>query len=105
MACRVITCGDKGTTHLFRIVVSESAHLIWKLRNERVIQGKDAASEREIQNKWCKAINNRLNLDCILTNMRYGKKAIKKSLVKHTWRKVLKDEDRHRGHPIWYQIQ
>ncbi|KAJ6572831.1 hypothetical protein DFH09DRAFT_916468 [Mycena vulgaris] len=94
MACGVIKRDDQGTTRLFRIVVSESAHLIWKLRNERVIQEKDAASEREIRNRWCKAINNRLNLDCILTNqMKYGKKAIKKTLMKKTWCKVLKDED------------
>ncbi|KAJ6615843.1 hypothetical protein B0H10DRAFT_1800709 [Mycena sp. CBHHK59/15] len=94
MACRVIKRGDKGTTCLFRIVVSESAHLIWRLRNERVIQEKDAATEREIQNRWCKTINIRSNLDCLLTDeMKYGKKALKKSLVKGTWCKVLKDKD------------
>ncbi|KAJ6458146.1 hypothetical protein C8R47DRAFT_913115, partial [Mycena vitilis] len=94
-ACGVIKRGDKGTTRLFRIVVSESAHLVWKLRNERVIQQKDPASLQEIQNRWRKAINNRLSLDCMLTNdSKYGKKAIKKSLVKKTWCKVLKDEDR-----------
>ncbi|KAJ6586233.1 hypothetical protein B0H10DRAFT_1961825 [Mycena sp. CBHHK59/15] len=75
-----MTRGDKGTTCLFRIIVSESAHLIWKLRNERVIQEKNPASKQEIQNKWCKAINNRLAIDCMLTNE-----------AKHG--KVLKDED------------
>ncbi|KAJ7665100.1 hypothetical protein DFH06DRAFT_1041280 [Mycena polygramma] len=95
MACGAIKRGDKGTTRLFRIVVSESAHLVWKLRNERVIQQKDPASLQEIQNRWRKAINNRLSLDCMLTNeSKYAKKAIKKSLVKKTWCKVLKDEDR-----------
>ncbi|KAJ6618924.1 hypothetical protein B0H10DRAFT_2371884 [Mycena sp. CBHHK59/15] len=85
---------DKGTTRLFRIVVSESAHLIWRLRNERVIQEKDAASEQEIHNHWRKTINNRLHLDCVLTNNgKYGKRALKKALVKSTWKKVLKDED------------
>ncbi|KAJ6585539.1 hypothetical protein B0H19DRAFT_1059752 [Mycena capillaripes] len=28
---------DPGTTRLYRILVSESAHLIWRLQNERVI--------------------------------------------------------------------
>lgn len=94
MACGAATRGDAGTTRLFRIVVSESAHLIWKLRNERVIQEKPVATEIAIQNKWCKAINNRLVLDCILTNKtRYGKKAIDKSVVEDTWQRVLRDED------------
>ncbi|KAJ7624017.1 hypothetical protein B0H17DRAFT_1288729 [Mycena rosella] len=74
--------------------VSESAHLIWRIRNERVIQEKGTASEREVQNRWCKAIDNRLSLDCVLTNsMHYGKKSIKKVLVEKTWCRVLKDED------------
>jgi ribonuclease HI len=94
MVCRLIKRGDKGTTCLFRIIVSESAHLIWRLRNERVIQEKDPALQQEIRNRWCKAINNRLTLDCMLTNVTmYAKKSIKKSLVKATWCKVLKDED------------
>ncbi|KAJ6619315.1 hypothetical protein B0H10DRAFT_2026894 [Mycena sp. CBHHK59/15] len=76
MVCGLISKGDKGTTRLFQIIVSESAHLIWRLRNERVIQEKDAASDREIQNRWRKAVNSRLNLDCVLTNDgKYGKKA------------------------------
>jgi ribonuclease HI len=94
MACGLIKRGDKGTTRLFRIIVSESAHLIWRLRNERVIQEKNPASVQEIRNRWCRAINNRLTLDCMLTNVaKYAKKSIKKSLVKGTWCKVLKDED------------
>ncbi|KAJ6630752.1 hypothetical protein B0H10DRAFT_2336653 [Mycena sp. CBHHK59/15] len=71
MACEAINKKDTGTTRLFRILVSESAHLIWRLRNERVIQEKDAASDREIRNRWLKAINNRITLDCLLV-MRQG---------------------------------
>ncbi|KAJ7024876.1 hypothetical protein C8F04DRAFT_1213005 [Mycena alexandri] len=67
--CGAMLKGDKGTSRLFRIVVSESAYLIWKLRNER--------------------------LDCVLTNkLRYGKKALEKKLVEQTWKKVLQNEDR-----------
>jgi ribonuclease HI len=94
MSCAAIKKRDAGTTRLFRILVSESAHLIWRLRNERVIRAKDAASSREIHNRWLKSINNRLNLDCALTNgVKYGKKAIKKELVQKTWRRVLKNEE------------
>jgi ribonuclease HI len=50
-ACGLIKRGDAGTSRLFRIVVSESAHLIWRIRNERVIDGKTPASTAEIQNR------------------------------------------------------
>ncbi|KAJ7183006.1 hypothetical protein C8R43DRAFT_840003, partial [Mycena crocata] len=93
MSCGVLSRGNSGTKRLYRIVVSESAHLIWKLRNERVIQEEDPASVQEIHNRWCKTINNRLKIDCLQTNKRkYGKKALEENLVKATWKKVLKDE-------------
>ncbi|KAJ7683356.1 hypothetical protein B0H17DRAFT_941990, partial [Mycena rosella] len=93
MACAAIKRGDAGTTRLLRILISESAFLIWRLRCERVIQEKDPASAREIHNRWLRTINNRLGLDRAMTNEgRYGKRAIKKSLVLKTWRKTLKNE-------------
>ncbi|KAJ7661175.1 hypothetical protein B0H17DRAFT_953751 [Mycena rosella] len=95
MACTAIKRGDVGTTRLFRILVSESAFLIWRLRCERVIQEKDLASAREIHNRWLKTINNRLGLDG------YGKKAIKKSLVLKTWQRVLKNERNLPKNWIW----
>ncbi|KAK6972175.1 hypothetical protein R3P38DRAFT_2812565 [Favolaschia claudopus] len=95
MACAAIKRKDAGTTRLFRILVSESAHLIWRLRNEHVINAKDPASNREITNRWCKTINNRLGMDCAMTNaVKYGSKAIDKRLVLSTWKNVLKNEDR-----------
>ena len=48
----------------------------------------------EICNRWCKSVNNRLSIDCMLTNgVKYGKKAIKRSLVLKTQSKVLKNEE------------
>ncbi|KAJ7467220.1 hypothetical protein B0H11DRAFT_1732888, partial [Mycena galericulata] len=73
MACGSIKRGskpgatDKGTSRLYRIIVSESAHLIWHVRNERRIQGKDPASVREIQLRWTRMMNMRLDLDCQMT--------------------------------------
>ncbi|KAJ6499692.1 hypothetical protein C8R47DRAFT_1258963, partial [Mycena vitilis] len=94
MACAAIKKKDKGTTRLFRILVSESAYLIWKVRNERVIQDKEPASINEIQNRWLKTMNNRLGLDCALTNeQKWGKKALNKTIVLETWQKVLKNEE------------
>ncbi|KAJ7601722.1 hypothetical protein DFH06DRAFT_1024992, partial [Mycena polygramma] len=34
----VMKCGDPGTTRLHKILITESAHLIWRIRNEQVIQ-------------------------------------------------------------------
>ncbi|KAJ7702212.1 hypothetical protein B0H17DRAFT_923448, partial [Mycena rosella] len=95
MSCAAIKRHDAGTTRLYRILVSESAHLIWRLRCEQVIQEKPPASGHEIHNRWLSQINNRLGLDRAMTNdHKYGKKAIKKSLVLKTWCKVLKNEDK-----------
>ncbi|KAJ3774187.1 hypothetical protein FB446DRAFT_640363 [Lentinula raphanica] len=84
---------DKGKSRLYRIVVSESTHLIWKLRNNRVINGKDPPSKREIANKWHFIINSRLATDRILTRKKtFGKRAIAASLVLRTWNGTLEDE-------------
>jgi ribonuclease HI len=94
MGCAAIKRQNAGTTRLSRIIFSESAHLIWRIRNERVIQERPTASEREIYNRWCKSINSRLEIDCALTNaLKYGKKAIPKALVLETWHRVLKNEE------------
>ncbi|KAJ6475181.1 hypothetical protein DFH09DRAFT_1379831 [Mycena vulgaris] len=63
MACGLIKKGnlpgktDAGTTRLYRITISESAHLIWRLRNERVLNGKDPSTITEICNRWVHALN------------------------------------------------
>ncbi|KAJ7689062.1 hypothetical protein B0H17DRAFT_937800, partial [Mycena rosella] len=91
MACAAIKRRDAGTTRLFRILVSESAFLVWRLRNERMINRENPTSARAIHNRWLKLINNRLGLDHAMTNEhKYGKRAVKKTLVLKTWRKVLK---------------
>ncbi|KAJ7820510.1 hypothetical protein B0H14DRAFT_2371987, partial [Mycena olivaceomarginata] len=76
---------------LYRIIVSESAYLIWKFRNERDIQN-ESAPPIEIHNRWEQAINNRLEFDCRSTNPKYGKKASPRSKIIRTWEGTLKDE-------------
>jgi ribonuclease HI len=56
MATGVTGQGDPGATRLYKILVTESAHLIWRLRNERRIQGKPAVLP-QIKNRWLKTIN------------------------------------------------
>ncbi|KAG1800547.1 ribonuclease H-like protein, partial [Suillus variegatus] len=88
----------EGKSRLFSILTYESAHLIWKLRCKRVIKFNNEEdkfhSKNEICNRWISTINRRLKYDKLLTNTsRYGKKALRESLVLHTWSGVLLDED------------
>ncbi|KAH9907668.1 RNase H-domain-containing protein [Fomitopsis serialis] len=92
-----------GETRLYRILMTESAYLIWKLRNERVIVDEDhprgsPATPTEIESRWLQAINERLTLDCKMTDeKKYGKKAIKRLTVERTWGRTLKDESQLPG--------
>ncbi|KAK0463726.1 ribonuclease H-like protein [Desarmillaria tabescens] len=107
---KVLACGlscfsnDKGKivaerSRLYEIIVSESAHLIWKFRCERRIQRGDDSpgdwhSPREIRNRWVQALNNRLAQDCMATDVaRFGNKALRRDLVLRTWNGVLLQND------------
>ncbi|KAJ7358078.1 hypothetical protein DFH08DRAFT_686853 [Mycena albidolilacea] len=84
-----------GTQRLYRILMSESAYLIWKLRNDRVIsRDGEPATEEEIKNKWKYAINLRLQVDKMLANRPVtGKRpALAPQLVLATWSNTLDNE-------------
>ncbi|KAJ3714177.1 hypothetical protein C8R42DRAFT_591672 [Lentinula raphanica] len=99
LACGAInlrTPDDKrapGDSRLFRIIVSESAHLIWKLQNERVINGTDPISVERITKRWRTAIEGRYKLDCTLTSNRFGKRQLAKKTVNTTWQHVVRVSD------------
>jgi len=85
---------NTGLNRLLRIVVSESVHLIWKLRCERRIAREDDPqkfqSEHEIHNRWVQAMNSRLMTDSLSTNIKkFGTKATKAKLVLQTWEGCL----------------
>ncbi|KAG2738218.1 hypothetical protein P692DRAFT_20759351 [Suillus brevipes Sb2] len=87
-----------GKNRLFNIIVTESAHLLWKLRCERTIKFDNDAekyhSEREIYNRWLSTMNRRLKLDRILTDKnKFGRKAIDEKLVLRTWSGTLDNEE------------
>ena len=88
---------NKGKNRLYRILISETAYLIWKMRNERRIRDEDAPPENsptQIINRWTHTINKRLTIDRALTdNVRFRKKALDKKLVKATWSNCLKNEN------------
>ncbi|KAH9913119.1 uncharacterized protein B0H18DRAFT_888756, partial [Fomitopsis serialis] len=81
---------------LWRILVTESAYLIWKLRCERVIgHGEDenwTHPARAIRARWVHAINERLRLDIAMTHRRFGRMALSTDLVLGTWNGTLRDE-------------
>ncbi|KAJ7860658.1 hypothetical protein B0H14DRAFT_3084793 [Mycena olivaceomarginata] len=93
---RILACGfaevkdvkgkrDHGAN---RIMVSETAHLIWKLRCIRVIEwGSDPTryfSEIEIHNRWLAYV-------LLADKTKFGSWALNFKKVLNTWRKVLKD--------------
>jgi ribonuclease HI len=76
----------------------ESAHLIWKLRCERVIkfEGKQEKfhSETEVYNRWVHTMNTRLKFNHLLTDsLRYSSKALKMDTVLKTRSGVLTNEE------------
>lgn len=86
-----------GANRLYRIIISESAHLIWKMRNKKLFDPPKSEDEKpteaEIQNKWLKAINMRLKLDMAMTKEKYGTKALKRRLVLQTWRGTIYNKE------------
>ncbi|KAJ7139273.1 hypothetical protein C8R44DRAFT_727369 [Mycena epipterygia] len=85
----------QGTQRLYRILMSESAYLIWKLRNDRrIARNGSPATEQEIINRWKFTVNQRLQVDLVLANRpRKGKHpALAPQLVITTWSGTLDNE-------------
>jgi hypothetical protein len=77
---------DSAKNRLYRILVTETAHLIWVLRCERRITGTDEPdsnhTRRAVEKRWFRKINERMQIDCLLTNgYLYGNKALKTQMV------------------------
>jgi hypothetical protein len=86
-----------GKQRLFRILISETAFMIWKLRCERRIVLNDDPlkyhSEKEVHNRWVNALNTRLQLDCVLTNKQhFGRHSLSTGLILCTWSGTLLNE-------------
>ncbi|KAK1223247.1 hypothetical protein PQX77_013874 [Marasmius sp. AFHP31] len=75
---------------LFKIIVTECAHLIWKMRCETVIGEKSIPSRQEIYNRVVAAINACLKRDLLDAKrkklpMRYASR----NLISQTWQHVI----------------
>ncbi|KAI0344347.1 hypothetical protein BDW22DRAFT_1316404, partial [Trametopsis cervina] len=85
-----------GASRLYRIMMTESAHLIWRLRCERVIDRCDDEfplhTHHEIDARWLAAMNARLTLDRELTKHKYGTRRLPRATVLRTWSGTLRDE-------------
>ena len=84
------TAARKGKTRLLQILISESTHLIWVLRCERIIH-EDAHSEEEIKARWTRKINDRLTGDRIAAT-KIIRNQTHTNLVKNTWRETLRKQ-------------
>jgi hypothetical protein len=108
-ACMIKFKGNKnegGISRLYRIIVTETAHFIWKLRCERRIGNGDDPekfhSTSEIKNRWLSMINLRLTHDRLMADRnRYGKKALKTGVVLNTWPHVLLNVESLPRNWIW----
>ncbi|KAK1219895.1 hypothetical protein PQX77_017375 [Marasmius sp. AFHP31] len=81
-----------GAERLYRILISECAHLIWKIRCEIVIRGKNEPSVREAQNRIRQTINGRLQRDILLARRLKGTKqkmSQSVNILTQTWVDVL----------------
>ncbi|KAH9849959.1 hypothetical protein C2E23DRAFT_736462 [Lenzites betulinus] len=84
-----------GASRFARLLLTESTHLVWKLRCQRVIDdnfrpGVDH-SLREIENRWWDMVNRRLLVDQVLVARRKKINGLSRSLVLKTWGPVLDD--------------
>ena len=78
---------QKGPSRLLRILLSESAHLIWVLRCERTIQG-TTHSPSAVEMRWKNKLNQRIATDRFLASF-YERGNFTRSLVYHTWTPAL----------------
>ncbi|KAH7087953.1 hypothetical protein BKA62DRAFT_627485, partial [Auriculariales sp. MPI-PUGE-AT-0066] len=97
---------DAGATRLFRILIAESAHLIWNLRCDRRIEHADDPDFRHpprfVQSEFTRVMRSRFDSDHLLTNRRrYGNRALKPKAVAATWHGLFEEAQPIPGLPSW----
>jgi len=85
---------DFGAQRRQRILISEAAFLIWRLRCERVIQHENDpakfATDQEIVRRWRATIQRRIRLDLQFTNRRrFGPRTLSLASMRATWEPIL----------------
>ena len=80
---------NKGLSRLLRILLSESTHLIWVLRCERVIQGTEHAPSA-VETRWRNKIDLRIAIDWHLASF-HKEKSFTCDLIYQTWTTALQN--------------
>ncbi len=93
-ACAIFKTAQGGrksaAESLWCILCTESVHLIWKLRCERVIQNEGAEfTAKEITHRFYSSLESRLNLDRRTAAMAKGKRALKPQEVERIWSPII----------------
>ena len=61
---------------------------------ERVIRNENTPyTQEEVRNRWYKIMDNRLEIDCHMTNLRYGRRGLKTRIVANTWKGTLEKKE------------
>ncbi|PBK83041.1 hypothetical protein ARMGADRAFT_945575 [Armillaria gallica] len=82
-----------GTERFHQILISESAHLVWKIRNDQVINERSNYTPHKVEQRWLNAMNHQMQLDCTPSDRKkFQKKVIQISLVLKTWQGMLLQE-------------
>ncbi|KAH9910803.1 uncharacterized protein BXZ73DRAFT_57709 [Epithele typhae] len=89
--------GARKTTleRRWTILATESAHLIWKLRCERVIgRENEPFSEIEVRNRWYATLDRRLDLERRYAALTEGRKRAKRlHAVEAIWAPLIQDDE------------
>ena len=92
---------EAGDTRLYWIIMSESVHIIWKIRCERVIREEpESITPAEAGRRWKHTIALRADLEKKMANPKYGKKALNRDLVKSTWKGIFDNENNIPDPPV-----
>lgn len=85
-----------GASRLWRILLSEAAHSIWRLRCERVVGHSDDPDWRhtapQVAGAWEASLRARLRTDMESTRRRYGNLRRRAESVLQTWNGLVQDE-------------
>ncbi|TFK79180.1 hypothetical protein K466DRAFT_610662 [Polyporus arcularius HHB13444] len=85
---------DVATASLWTILCTETLHLIWKMRCERVIQHEGRSwTPPEITNRFYASLNSRLDLDRRTSAMSRGKRSLRPADVASIWLPVVDGKD------------
>ncbi|KAJ7724596.1 hypothetical protein DFH07DRAFT_724112, partial [Mycena maculata] len=84
-----------GANRLYRILVTESTYLIWKLSNKSVTQNRGTApSAYAAHKRWVSLMNEQLKIDCFMATAKsnQNKILVPPGVVLQTWSRTLLNE-------------